>query len=166
VKRTRQVLCLVWMILALGCGRQTQPGPLHIDVAHLQERLDARRGHPTLLVFWATWCKPCVAEIPELTALHQEAPGGLAVVAVSLDGFTGNPDESSLTVARFLRERPTPYDQLLYVGPATALIEAFQLPNNIPYAILYDASGKPVRRFEGRVSAQDIRTLVGAAPRG
>jgi thiol-disulfide isomerase/thioredoxin len=155
-----------WTILALGCGGAAAPGPAHIDAGHLKERLEARRGHPTLLVFWATWCKPCVAEIPALTALHAEAPGGLTVLAVSLDGFAANPDESSQAVARFLREQPTPYDQLLYVGPPNALIESFQLPNSIPYAILYDAKGTAVRRFAGPVSAQDIRAVIGAAPQG
>lgn len=166
MRRPRQVLTLLGTILVFGCGPAAVPGPARIDAGQLQARLDARRGHPTLLVFWATWCKPCVAEIPTLTALHREAPAGLTVVAVSLDGFAADPDASSQTVAQFLREQPAPYDQLLYAGPANALIEAFQLPNSIPYAILYDAKGTAVRRFEGPVSAPDIRTAVGAAPRG
>ena len=49
-------------------------------------RLSDLRGQTVLLNFWATWCAPCVQEIPELIALHDElSPHGFTVVGVSLD---------------------------------------------------------------------------------
>jgi thiol-disulfide isomerase/thioredoxin len=42
--------------------------------------LEAARGQPLILTFWATWCEPCQAEMPWLEALHQE---GLAVVGIN-----------------------------------------------------------------------------------
>src|SRR3989337_1093625 len=43
------------------------------------------RGQPVWLNFWATWCPPCRAEIPDINAVYAEnAPKGLAIVALSL----------------------------------------------------------------------------------
>jgi peroxiredoxin len=46
-----------------------------------------RRDGPVLIDFWATWCKPCVAALPEIEALHRRlGPRGLTVLGVSVDG--------------------------------------------------------------------------------
>jgi cytochrome c biogenesis protein CcmG/thiol:disulfide interchange protein DsbE len=61
--------------------------------------LAAQRGKVVVLNFWATWCPPCVAEMPSLERLHRAlAPEGLAVVTVSTDE-----DEGELR--RFISER-------------------------------------------------------------
>ena len=49
-------------------------------------RLSDLRGQVVLLNFWATWCAPCIEEIPELIALHDElSPHGFTVIGISLD---------------------------------------------------------------------------------
>lgn len=48
-------------------------------------RLEAYRGKVVLLNFWATWCPPCQAEIPDLIRLHKEFADRLVVIGVSLD---------------------------------------------------------------------------------
>ena len=53
--------------------------------------LASYRGQVVLLNFWATWCQPCVVELPTLLELHHDLPG-VAILAVSIDE---DPDEYS-----------------------------------------------------------------------
>ena len=159
-------LGIVFLALAVvsGCGRgRAAPPATVVDTPAVQARLESLHGRPTLLVFWATWCKPCVAEIPELVGLHRESPSGLRIVAVSLDYFLSG-DKTEAIVADFLRQNPVPYEQLVYVGSQDGILIPFDLSGTIPYAILYDAAGVAVRRFEGQTPAADIRAALAASP--
>jgi thiol-disulfide isomerase/thioredoxin len=51
-------------------------------------QLDELRGQWVLINYWATWCKPCIQEIPELNALAQQYPG-VTVLGVNFDGSRG-----------------------------------------------------------------------------
>lgn len=147
----------------LGCDPEPGASVARVDAGHLRQRLESLQGNPVLLVFWATWCQPCIQEVPELAALHESAPEGLRVVGVSLDALSVDNDRASTRVAQFLRSTPVPYAQLLYVGAPEPLVQAYQLPGNIPFAILYDARGRTLRRYEGRVSAATIRAALSSA---
>lgn len=51
--------------------------------------LESLRGQTVLVDFWATWCPPCLLEIPELNAVSEELEGsGARVLAISVDGLT------------------------------------------------------------------------------
>ncbi len=57
-----------------------------VDGTHRQKSLADYKGKVVLLNIWATWCEPCLAEMPSLERLHKEfSARGLAIVAVSVD---------------------------------------------------------------------------------
>ena len=70
--------------------------------------LDSFKGKVLVLDFWATWCGPCIKEMPDYAAFYQKnQPRGVEVLGIILD--SGEPQD----VVDFLREYRTPYRQLL-----------------------------------------------------
>jgi thiol-disulfide isomerase/thioredoxin len=98
------------------------------------------RGKPLLVNLWATWCAPCIAEMPTLDALAAREKG-LRVLAVSqdLDGAD--------KVGAFFAKRPF---QMLqpYIDPKLALMSELKV-DTLPTTILYDAEGREVWRMTG-----------------
>ena len=92
-------------------------------------------GKPVLVNLWATWCGPCVKEMPTLDA----AAASFSVVAIAQDKDRA-PVEAYLAKAKLVRIKPYVDTQmLLSVGYGASL----------PMSILFDASGKEVWRTEG-----------------
>jgi thiol-disulfide isomerase/thioredoxin len=79
------------MLLATGCDRGSHPGNIDKPAPQFVLTDGARsadlsklRGRVVLLNFWASYCAPCIEELPSLLALQRQMPG-IAVVAVSID---------------------------------------------------------------------------------
>lgn len=87
---------------------------------------DANRDHFVLLVFWATWCRPCVAEIPELNRLQKEFDSmGLKVIAV-------NVGESRKKVMAFAKDHEMDFQCLLDLkGSVTSRYRVDGLPTAV-----------------------------------
>ena len=70
--------------LAPGTGRPAPPLVLR-DLDGREIRLEAYRGRTVVVNFWATWCAPCVAEMPSLSRLREKLAGsGVEVIGVNL----------------------------------------------------------------------------------
>lgn len=101
-------------------------------------RLDSLRGKYVLLDFWATWCAPCVAELPKLQAAQAKYRGrGFEIVGVSLDETKG-------AVTDFVKARAIPWRQIHNASSDADLVEAFGV-STIPATFLIDPHGVIVR---------------------
>ena len=103
--------------------------------------LAAFAGKPTLVNLWATWCAPCVKELPTLDTLAGAEEGKLNVVAISQDM---GPHAS---VEAFLKDKKIARLDS-YQDPKMALSTALGAPV-MPTSILFDANGKEVWRYVG-----------------
>lgn len=107
-----------------------------LDLAELRAR------GPVLLDFWATWCKPCLAALPELQALHERyAPRGLTVIGISVDGPRNFP-------------KVRPFAQRYGLGFPIVLDEDGGLQQRfqaraVPTSVLISAEGRMVRVTQG-----------------
>jgi cytochrome c biogenesis protein CcmG, thiol:disulfide interchange protein DsbE len=117
--------------------------------------LESFRGRPVLVNFWATWCPPCRAEVPELQAAWLAHQTCLGVVGITVD--SGSADD----VRAFARARGIGYPVLLDDGSAG---RAYGIAN-IPRSFLLDAEGRLVGTFNGAVTRAGIeRALSSLSP--
>ncbi len=74
------------LLLAAPLAAGDTPPVARLDAGGLRQLLEAHHGNVVVLNLWATWCSPCLKEIPELMALEAElGASGVVLVAVSMD---------------------------------------------------------------------------------
>ncbi len=124
------------------------------DAAGKPTTLAGFKGKPLLLNVWATWCAPCVREMPTLDALATRSGDSLSVVAVSQD-------LEPTKVQPFLTERGLKLTG--YRDPKLQFTSGMGL--NLPTTILYDAAGKEVWRVVGGMdwAGADAAKLIAEA---
>lgn len=114
---------------------QRRPDFVHADSDGAMVSAEQFDGRVLLLNFWATWCQPCVEEMPMLSQLQQEFSGsGLSVVGIALDDAD--------RARRFAAELGVTYPVLL--GAADVVVTGRRYGNDtgmLPYSVLIDRSG-------------------------
>ena len=133
------------------------PGVMFKTPAGAEASIATFAGKPLLVNQWASWCAPCVKELPTLDALEAARKGQLAVIAVSQDmGPQGSVDAflASKKVGRFAA----------YHDPDMALTSALGV-QIMPTTILYDAAGKEIWRYTGDMDwmSAEAQALLGEA---
>ena len=111
--------------------------------------LNSLRGKPVLVVFWASTCGPCIRELPNLIALHDEyADKGLEIVGIVI--YYNDPDEAYAMV----QERGIPYRILLDKDKQATY--AFRNVHYTPTTFLVAPSGRIVYRHYGKINFELI----------
>jgi peroxiredoxin len=114
------------------------------------------RGRPLVVNFWATWCLPCVQEMPDLNRVRRAyAPREVEVIGLAID----QPDK-----VREFRDRHQLALPLLIAGAGgTELIRALGNPSGIlPYTLLLDARGQVVQRRLGQIDRATLERWLDA----
>ncbi len=116
------------------------------------------QGKFVLLNLWATWCGPCVAEMPELARLNEDyAKNNLTVIALSVDSKLAS-------VSAFLRRHESSFKGLLVFWDSRMKATASLGVGGLPTTLLLDPEGNEIGRFKGRVDwkAKETRANLDA----
>ncbi len=116
------------------------------DTAGHEHRLDDYRGKWVVVNFWATWCVPCIQEIPEIAAFHRERPQ-VAVIGVAIDV------EDAAKVG---------HDYPLVLG-TEPVEKQMGTPAALPQTRIYDPKGNVVYDRVGRVNRKFLEETTRAA---
>ncbi|MBA0447242.1 TlpA family protein disulfide reductase [Stenotrophomonas maltophilia] len=119
--------------------------------------LDLRQrfaGRPLLVNVWASWCGPCVEEMPELARFaHAQGDDGVQVLGLALD----TPED----VRRFLLQVPVDYPIVIETpGPRDASVQLGNSRGLLPYSVLFDAQGRMVKAKLGPFARGEIERWV------
>jgi thiol-disulfide isomerase/thioredoxin len=108
---------------------------------------------------WATWCVPCVAEMPQLDTISAALrKDGVEFVGVSLDdAIPGDRAERKQLVTRFLARKHIRFRNVYYVGRTNELADRFRFDGSIPITLVFDAGGRELFRNEGVIDAAKFR---------
>lgn len=127
-------------VVATGQGDKA-PALALKDLRGRNLRLSDYRGKVVLLNFWATWCPPCRAEMPDLVRMQREYRGrGLRVIGVTY------PPQTAAEVRRFVRELKVNYPVALGTKETKDL---FDRSETLPVTVVIDREGNVREVIEG-----------------
>lgn len=108
------------------------------------------RGRPLLVNFWATWCPPCVEELPMINSFYREqSANGWRVLGLAVD--------QAAPVSRFLSRLPLDFPVALAGFAGTDLARSLGNPSGaLPFSVVFAADGAVLHRKLGKVSAEEL----------
>lgn len=113
-------------------------------------QLSGYRGQVVMLNFWATWCPPCIAELPLLnTFFHEQQAAGWQVLGLAVDQIPA--------VRGFLEKRPVDFPIAMAGAGGTELTRSLgNLAGGLPFTVVFAADGRVLHRKMGQIKPQDL----------
>ncbi len=124
------------------------------DLAGIRQPIAQWRGKVIVVNFWAAWCPPCRAEIPEFIALQQQyGAQGLQFVGIALD--------EKAKIQSFVDEVGINYPILVGDLEAVALAQASgNRMGGLPYTVIIDRQGKLVATETGALGREKLTAII------
>lgn len=132
---------------------QSAPDAEFVTIKGEHIRLRELRGHPVLVTFWASDCRACIEEMPDLAQLYREfSARGFRLISIAM------PYDVPSRVLSLAEAKRLPYPVAL--DPAGHLAETFDQVRLVPNSFLIAPDGRIVMRHLGQLDARDLRERV------
>lgn len=145
---------VLWLVASAGAGAAELTGVPDwtleaIDGTKVSFHDELANG-PVVVSFWATWCKPCLKEMPHLNRLAAKYAGQVSILAVSADA-----SKSVAKVAPFIQSKG--YDDMtVLLDPGADLQNLLQVGSIVPFLIMFDAQGREIYRHMGYKDGDEV----------
>jgi thiol-disulfide isomerase/thioredoxin len=112
--------------------------------------LSSFKGKPLLVNFWATWCPPCIEELPELNAFYlAQRSSGFQVLGLAVD--------QPSAVRKWLAAKPLSFPVAMAGLEGTQLSKTLgNLSGGLPFSVVFGANGTLLHRKTGKVNSEDL----------
>ena len=132
----------------------------HCRTASLNDVVNALKTGPLVVNHWATWCEPCVSELPVLKRLDEAT--NVPLLGVSWDTFEGGSAEDVVPqVASFIEEQGLQWPTLVVDAQPATFFKRLDIDwEKVPQTWLIDSSGAVVHRIEGVVEQPQLADLI------
>ncbi|MBA3242480.1 MAG: TlpA family protein disulfide reductase [Acidobacteria bacterium] len=154
MRRIVVVLLLLAALPSRGAGQEVRKAPALIlrDLQGRNLRLNDYKGKVVLINFWATWCPPCRAEVPDLVKWQREYRGrGLQIIGVTY------PPQTTKEVRRLVRNLKVNYPVALGTKQTKAL---FFQGETLPVSVIIDREGNVRDIIEGILLPEEFEQKI------
>ncbi|QOJ24175.1 MAG: TlpA family protein disulfide reductase [Gammaproteobacteria bacterium] len=152
MKRNVTILCCLIVLLLSFQAHAFQ----FQDVTGKIHKLADYKGRWVLVNFWATWCPPCLKEIPDLIALHEQRQD-LIVIGIAMDV------DDPKVVMDFVQSMSIPYPIVLGNRKIASQLDEVSL---LPSTYFFDPQGNPAARQQGIISRESIEQFIESKSNG
>ncbi|HAI59672.1 MAG TPA: thioredoxin [Xanthomonadaceae bacterium] len=135
-------------------GKPTHPRLVVDTLDHGRFDLAEHRGGWAVVNFWATWCAPCLKEIPDLNALDARR-ADLVVIGLAYEEITPE------AMRAFYVDKVRPEYPVSIIDPFAPPAD-FDTPRGLPFTVLIDPQGAVVHQFLGPVTGAEIEAKISA----
>ncbi len=148
----KQLLLILLFFQVTSAQTKTVPDWKLKDISGQQIRLQDYKGKVLLLNYWATWCSPCLAEIPELVKWQRKySKSGLQIIGITY------PPQTKREIQKFARKLKINYP----VIKGTAELKSFfTASETLPWTIVIDRRGNIVAQIEGILFAEEFAEKI------